>query len=958
MGLAASPLYELTGKYAAFFVAHEAKPVDIYFLVFLLSFLLPALLAIPLFLLGRLSQRLRDRYHYIVLFILLFLIVLPVFIKLFVSINLAVDSIIILSTLFFIFFITFAYICSAQFRLLFTLASPAIIAVPIIFLFFSPVRSVISVVSGGNATGEVEIEGETPVVMVVFDEFPVTSLMDGDYNIDSKLFPNFAALAKDSHWFRNATTVSANTDYALPSILTGNFPDGAEHVPTLTDYPGNLFTFLSPSYRINAFECCTQLVPPGLRKGSLPGFIERISSLFSDIYILYLHVITPPKRAASLPEIGLGWEDFASTGSGDGEKEEGSKGRRKERFEEFIGSIDPIQGPSFNFLHLLLPHSPWTFYPSGSTFVSFGSGSRGISGLDEYWWSADEWHAVQGYQRHMLQIGFADRMLGELVARLKESGIYERAIIVVLADHGISFSAEDHMRSITNTNYPSIISVPLFFKEPYQKSGTVNDSNVETIDIVPTIAGVLGALLPWKADGSSMLKAERTERGKKTAYNGAWGREGEERKRYDFDAKIDEKYKMVDKKNEIFAGGLFSIGPYRELAGRQVKELWTGERSELQVMSNIRELESAAKREGVKVIRGQVTGEIRGTHLSSKPVHLALAVDKKIVTLTRSVDFQDGKASFSALLPETTYSQARANIEIFEIIGSPDDPALKATGSVGYRLIEATGGTKAISLIDENGLEISSLPIEHSALLGRMDRITIEAKGQITFGGWAADTINGERVREVLAFNDGRFILSAKTSLVNREEERLRGAPEKSRFIFTVPSKDAARDLVNIRIFVVSKNGKASELNYPFGVKGAPEMSIEEGAGGDVLRLSASELIPVKPGALRGELQSARKIGDDTVLSGWAYDTQRLTHPDWILFFSDSKLIHMARTSYYLPGLVKDVGADGVLKSGFIFKVPGRIAFDPSMFRLYALSKDLVATELAYFEGFEGGGKR
>jgi hypothetical protein len=891
---------------------------------------------------------------------------LPVFIKLFVSINLGVDSIIILSVLLFVFFITLAYIRSVQFRILFALASPAIIAVPIIFLFFSPVRSLISVSSGEGATGEVEIEGETPIVMVVFDEFPVTSLMDGDYNIDRKLFPNFAALAEDSHWFRNATTVSANTDYALPSILTGILPDGAEHVPTLTDYPDNLFTFLSPQYRINAFECCTQLVPPGLRKGGLPGFSERISSLFSDIYILYLHVITPPKRAASLPEVGLGWEDFAGVGSGDGDKEEGSKGKRKESFEEFIKSIEANEGPSFNFLHLLLPHSPWTFYPSGSTFVSFGSGSRGISGLDEYWWSADEWHAVQGYQRHMLQIGFADRLLGELVAKLKESSIYERAIIVVLADHGISFTAEDHMRSITETNYPSIISVPLFFKEPYQKSGTVNDSNVETIDIVPTIAGVLGTSLPWNADGSSMLAAGRNERERKIVYNGAWGREGEARKRYDFDAKIDEKYKMADKKNAIFGNGLFSIGPYGDMVGRKTKELWKGERSELQVMSNKEELESAVGREGEKVIRGQVTGQITGTHLSSKPVHLAFAVDNKVVTLSRSVDFQDGKASFSALLPETPYTSpnaggekraARANIEIFEIIGSPDGPTIKATGSVGYRLVEAKGGTKAISLIDEDGLEISSLPIDHGALLGRMDRITIEAKGQITFGGWAADTIKGERVREVVAFNDGRFILSAKTTLVNREEEKLRGAPSKSRFIFTVPSKDAALDLANIRIFAISKNGKAIELNYPFGVKGPPKMKIEEGAGGDLLRLSASEVIPVKPGALRGELQSARKIGDDTVLSGWAYDSQNLTHPDWILLFLDSKLIHMARTSYYLPGLAEEVGADGVKKSGFIFKVPGRFIGGPSAFRLYALSKDWVATELGYFEGFKGEGK-
>ncbi len=60
-----------------------------------------------------------------------------------------------------------------------------------------------------------------PVVMIVFDEFPVASLLDGEGNIQAEHFPNFARLAADGTWFRNAVGVHQQTEKAIPTILTG-----------------------------------------------------------------------------------------------------------------------------------------------------------------------------------------------------------------------------------------------------------------------------------------------------------------------------------------------------------------------------------------------------------------------------------------------------------------------------------------------------------------------------------------------------------------------------------------------------------------------------------------------------------------------------------------------------------------------------------------------------------------
>ena len=41
-------------------------------------------------------------------------------------------------------------------------------------------------------------------------------------------------------------------------------------------------------------------------------------------------------------------------------------------------------------------------------------------------------------QRIQLQIGFADREIGRMLARMKANGTYDQSLIVITADHGFS----------------------------------------------------------------------------------------------------------------------------------------------------------------------------------------------------------------------------------------------------------------------------------------------------------------------------------------------------------------------------------------------------------------------------------------------------------------------------------------------------------------------------------------
>jgi hypothetical protein len=159
-------------------------------------------------------------------------------------------------------------------------------------------------------------------------------------------------------------------------------------------------------------------------------------------------------------------------------------------------------------VHFLLPHSPWRFLPSGRRYsIRQAPGWGG----DEVW-NGNQAAVDQYWQRHLLQLGYADHVLGRLVAHLRQTGLYDRALLVVTADHGISFRAGEKRRPLSEANLQDIAYVPLFVKLPHQRRGRVERAPARTLDIVPTIADAIDVRLPWRVDGHSLLGKRPPER--------------------------------------------------------------------------------------------------------------------------------------------------------------------------------------------------------------------------------------------------------------------------------------------------------------------------------------------------------------------------------------------------------------------------------------------------------------
>jgi hypothetical protein len=425
------PLLLVLGNSPEFFIASRLTPTEIVGLALASCFLAPAILVAVLAVTHRVSPRLAWRLHLLLLALGTAAVVLVAARRLLdpppaVSIGAAVLVGISVAV---------AYTRRPSAAVLFTVLSPALVVVPLSFLAGSNVSRVLR--PPQTPVQAVETHSTVPVVLLVFDELPLASLLDERMQVDAATFPNFARLAADAHWFRNTTSVAQATFYAIPALVTGRYPD-ADRLPIAADHPNSLFTLLSSSHDLHVSEAGTRVCPDSLcgTSATRSPSRQRATALGRDLSIVYLHVALPSAMAVLLPPLNEGWNNFgrgAALTGGDS-RETLDRGilaavetDRVQVFESFIAGIAPSPRPGLYSLHSMLTHVPWVYLPSGHRHTE-NTGTIGLDPLAELW-APDEFLVAQAYQRHLLQVGFADRLLGRTVDRLKQAGVYDSALL-------------------------------------------------------------------------------------------------------------------------------------------------------------------------------------------------------------------------------------------------------------------------------------------------------------------------------------------------------------------------------------------------------------------------------------------------------------------------------------------------------------------------------------------------
>ncbi len=285
----------------------------------------------------------------------------------------------------------------------------------------------------------------TPVILISVDTLRSDHLPM--YGYQGVKTPTLDALREDSILYRHAYSHVPLTLPSHASMLTGLRPD--EH-----GVRGNLGYHLDAAHHPWLPRILKQ---HGYHTGAaVSAFVLRAATGMSadfDVYDDHIRQST--------------WQLGSAQRTGD----------------KTLAAVEPwlrsVHGePFFLFLHLYEPHRPWT---------------------------APEPYASRYPLGYDAEIASADAIVGHLIDDLKSLGVYDKALVFFVSDHGEGLG--DHgFQEHGPLLYRDVLQVPLLMKLPGGKrGGSTDDAPAQLTDLVPTVLSLLGIDPPDGLAGASLL---------------------------------------------------------------------------------------------------------------------------------------------------------------------------------------------------------------------------------------------------------------------------------------------------------------------------------------------------------------------------------------------------------------------------------------------------------------------
>jgi arylsulfatase A-like enzyme len=158
--------------------------------------------------------------------------------------------------------------------------------------------------------------------------------------------------------------------------------------------------------------------------------------------------------------------------------------------------------PVFYYAHLMDPHAP--YQPSEEQRETVAA----LPGIQSWFprplailAAPNDWKAFVDYTGELLD---TDNHVGTFVQTLKDAGLYDDALLLVLADHGEEFidhGGRDHGRTL----YEEVLRIPAMIKLPGNRfAGTAVEESTSLVDVLPTLLAGLGLELPPGLDGAAI----------------------------------------------------------------------------------------------------------------------------------------------------------------------------------------------------------------------------------------------------------------------------------------------------------------------------------------------------------------------------------------------------------------------------------------------------------------------
>jgi hypothetical protein len=289
-------------------------------------------------------------------------------------------------------------------------------------------------------------------------------------------------------------------------------------------------------------------------------------------------------------------------------------------------------------------------------------------------WADNSVQTQVAYHRYLFQVAYSDLLLGRLLRRLEETGMADRALVIVAADHGISFRSEHPKRFLTDLNALDLLHIPMFVKLPGQREGRTSARRVSGLDILPTIAEAIGLSPPWPGEGQSMIGPKFADPPKiRIATRGSGV--------LSFDPEAVGGSSRLPWQLETFRVAVpmehvAAKGPYMGLIGRRAVDIPQADAEhELRVETSWFDLfeKQAQKPWPLPVV---LDGTIDGAAPGSPPLQLAVSVNGVIVATTATTLVGKDPARMLAIVPPASFAEDGNVAALYHIHG--EGPASRA----------------------------------------------------------------------------------------------------------------------------------------------------------------------------------------------------------------------------------------------------------------------------------------
>jgi arylsulfatase A-like enzyme len=336
-----------------------------------------------------------------------------------------------------------------------------------------------------NSTAQTaSITSDPNIILLGTDGLSAKNLSVYGYGRDTT--PNLQKLAQNSLLAMNAFSNSGNTAGSVISIMTSKYPtttrvaDGTDiltganafqHLPGILKSEGYKTVEYGVTNQVdaysfnmqNSFDIANDRSQRAGALGSLAQelgynypayFLDNLTWRISErmLHIFYIREMENPYLLVTKPPDALS---------------------DQQKIDDMLSLVGQTEAPVFAHVHLLGTHGP-EYSPSIRVF------SQGEE-------QTEEW-MVDFYDDAILSF---DQYVGEVVDQLKATGEYENTVLIIYTDH--------------DTQWGTMKRIPLIIHFPNDEHAGEISSNVQNMDIAPTILDYLGLPKPDWMSGNSLL---------------------------------------------------------------------------------------------------------------------------------------------------------------------------------------------------------------------------------------------------------------------------------------------------------------------------------------------------------------------------------------------------------------------------------------------------------------------